>query len=930
MILKASERGGAKQLALHLMNSHDNDHVKLHKVYGCMAGDIEGALTEMYAISRSTQCKNFMFSLILSPPKDESPTIEDYEAAVQRIAKQLGLEKQSYILVFHEKAGRRHAHAVFSRIDLETMKAINLPFYKDRLNEIAHELYLAHGWDVPKGFEDRAMSNPLNYGLTEHNESKKAGRDVQNIKSIFQESWWVSDNRQAFEASLREHGFYLCQGTRRGFVLLDTSGNIYSLSRWLGEKTKILKAKLGPPENLLTIEQVKAKIEVTADAEQNRHIDYIPVEYTDKTAPLAKQKQRITERQRDERTLLTQKYAGLRDKEIVSYQKSQRHGAAGLWDRINGVDRRNADILTAKLEALGIQERQEFFELSAHHLQESSTLQSNLDKIKSWAERQYDVSAAQIITQRVRQDPCHVLSLLTDTKSVFSRNDVVRKLHDHIEEPTEFQNVLSKVFASHSLVELHDPNDARSNKVYYSTQEMVDLESGMIHTAEQMAKSKTHGLRKYLVQSAINRQNAELQKYACGCLSDEQRRAIEHITGKEQIAAVIGLAGAGKSTMLSAARESWERQGYRVLGATLAGKAADGLQNSSGIKSRTLASFELSWKNGLHELQKNDVLVIDEAGMVGSRQLARFIAEAQKKGAKLVLVGDPDQLQPINAGAPFRAIADRIGYGELSIIHRQKEEWQRLATYDFAKGNMEKGLQAYHDHGTIRFAENTYDAKIKLVCDYMADWDNAGNISTRLALAHRRADVKSLNSLIREARKQRGDLENEIAFETTHGNRAFATGDRILFTRNDRTLGVKNGTLGIIEKAGEEQLSVNLDVSDESQKSRRIIFSTKTYNDFDHGYATTIHKSQGATVDRTFILASRTMDRNLGYVAMTRHRNSVKLYAGNEDFKNLTVLSRQFSRTREKLSTLDFDEPAELERQAFQNIPQRGYEFSIG
>ena len=572
----------------------------------------------------------------------------------------------------------------------------------------------------------------------------------------------------------------------------------------------------------------------------------------------------------------------MRDKEIASFQESRRRGVAGLWDRINGVDRRNADILTAKLEALGIQEQQEFFELSARHLQESSALQSNLDKIKSWAEKRYDISAAQIITQRVRQDPEHVLSLLTDTKSVFSRKDIVRRLHDHIEEPQEFQNALSKVFASHSLVELHDPNDARSEKVYYSTQEMVGLESGMVHTAERMAKSKTHGVRKYLVQSAINRQNAAFQKSAGVNLSDEQIRATQHITGQEQIAAVIGLAGAGKSTMLSAARDTWERQDYRVLGAALAGKAADGLQHSSGIKSRTLASFELSWKNGLHELQKNDVLVIDEAGMVGSRQLARFVGEARKKGAKLVLVGDPDQLQPINAGAPFRAIADKIGYAQLSIIHRQKDEWQRLASYDFAKGNMEKGLQAHNDHGAIRFAQNTDDAKIKLACDYMADWDKTGGTSTRLALAHRRADVKSLNVLIRTARKQRGDLENEIVFETTHGKRAFAVGDRILFTRNDRTLGVKNGTLGVIEKVSDGQLTVELNNSGETGKSNAISVSTKTYSDFDHGYATTIHKSQGATVDRTFILASHTMDRNLGYVAMTRHRNSAKLYAGTK------------------------------------------------
>ena len=193
MILKASERGGAKQLALHLMNMKDNDHVELHRVHGCIANDIEGALTEMYAISRATRCKNFMFSLSLSPPKGANPTIKDFEVVIAKIADQLGLDKQSYILVFHEKAGRRHAHVVFSRIDLDSMKAINLAFYKDRLNDIAHELYLTHGWDVPKGFEDRTLSSPLNYDLTEYHEGKKAGRDVQKLKGVFVQCWQNSD-----------------------------------------------------------------------------------------------------------------------------------------------------------------------------------------------------------------------------------------------------------------------------------------------------------------------------------------------------------------------------------------------------------------------------------------------------------------------------------------------------------------------------------------------------------------------------------------------------------------------------------------------------------------------------------------------------------------------------------------------------------------
>ncbi|MGN8155137.1 AAA family ATPase, partial [Agrobacterium sp. 22094] len=178
-------------------------------------------------------------------------------------------------------------------------------------------------------------------------------------------------------------------------------------------------------------------------------------------------------------------------------------------------------------------------------------------------------------------------------------------------------------------------------------------------------------------------------------LTDEQRTAVRHITSPNQIAAVIGFAGAGKSTMLSAAREAWEAQGYRVHGAALAGKAAEGLTTSSGIAARTLASWEYGWSLGRHELGRNDILVIDEAGMVGSRQLARFVAETETRGAKLVLVGDHEQLQAIGAGSPFRAIAERIGSVELTDIRRQKHDWQREASVAFATHRTADGLQQY-------------------------------------------------------------------------------------------------------------------------------------------------------------------------------------------------------------------------------------------
>ncbi|NTA40575.1 Ti-type conjugative transfer relaxase TraA, partial [Agrobacterium salinitolerans] len=423
-------------------------------------------------------------------------------------------------------------------------------------------------------------------------------------------------------------------------------------------------------------------------------------------------------------------------------------------------------------------------------------------------------------------------------------------------------------------------------------------------SANRLHQAQSHGVDPRHVERAMERQDRSLRNSTGGMvaasdpsvgLSDEQRHAIKHVTGPEGIAAVVGFAGAGKSTMLAAARAAWEAQGYQVHGAALAGKAAEGLEESSGIQSRTLASWSYSWDHGRDLIGGRDVFVIDEAGMVGSRQLARFIGEAEERGAKIVLVGDHEQLQAIGAGAPFRAIAEQIGHVELSGIRRQRHDWQREASVAFATHKTAEGLAAYRDHGGIHFAESRDEAMARIVRDYVADSEDRPD-GSRVAMAHRRADVRALNAAIRSelqnrqrlgspqelsAGADRGDGE-ELTFQTDNGKRAFAPGDRIIFLENNRDLAVKNGMLGTVEHVAKDRIIARLD----GRGGDSVSIATDSYQAIDHGYATTIHKNQGATVDRAFVLASSTMDRHLAYVAMTRHRDSVQLYADITEFTN--------------------------------------------
>ncbi|MGP4668756.1 Ti-type conjugative transfer relaxase TraA [Agrobacterium pusense] len=535
-----------------------------------------------------------------------------------------------------------------------------------------------------------------------------------------------------------------------------------------------------------------------------------------------------------------------------------------------------------------------------------------------------DDDAARRNAELIRRRPEQVLALITSAQSVFTRHDIARTIGRYITDTAAFHNALAAVMASPQLVLLQQEQKHRPAR--YSTREMIELEQLMAKSAIRMAERSAHAVRTATVTDAMARQDRELSGQG---LSDEQMRAVLHVTGPEQIAAVTGFAGAGKSTMLTAARRAWEADGYRVHGAALAGKAAEGLFASSGIASRTLASWELGWENGRSMLGRKDILVIDEAGMIGSRQLCRFVKEVEARGAKLVLVGDHEQLQAIGAGSPFRAIAERTGAIELTEIRRQKHDWQRQASIALATRRTSEALAQYHQQNAIRLADDRQQACADLVRDYLADRRDNPHRS-RIALAHRRVDVRAINDAIREGLQAEGILakgssqsvtrdvtsgaregvqqtDGEIVYRTVNGARAFAAGDRIVLLQNDRELGVKNGMLGTVEAVEPDAIHMRLDGGSGGQETgRRLTIPPKHYHSLDHGYATTIHKAQGATVDRSFVMASATMDRHLTYVAMTRHRHQAMLYAGRDEFRDISALTASLGRSGLKETTLDY------------------------
>jgi Ti-type conjugative transfer relaxase TraA len=493
---------------------------------------------------------------------------------------------------------------------------------------------------------------------------------------------------------------------------------------------------------------------------------------------------------------------------------------------------------------------------------------------------------------RIIADPGIALDAITRQQATFTRRELAMFVHRHSDGVEQFNSVLSAVESSPDHIALGP--DGRGEERFTSRQ-MLQVEERLHRAAERLGLRTSHTVPEAARERAVERAAARGL-----VLSDEQRSAFEHVTGRSDLGIVVGYAGTGKSAMLGVAADAFRETGYSVQGLALSGIAAENLEAGSGIPSRTIASLEYAWGKDRDLLGPRDVLVIDEAGMIGSRQLERVLTEAERRGAKVLLVGDPEQLQSIEAGAAFRSLAERHPHVEIGDIRRQLESWQRDATKALATGRTVEALEAYGQHDHIHASETREDARRGLI----ERWDRDRRTDpdpSRLILAHTNDDVRDLNSQARARLREHGELGMDVSVKTERGARDFALGDRVMFLRNERGLGLKNGTLGRVEEISPAAMTARLD------NGTRVTVAFKDYAHLDHGYAATIHKAQGVTVDRTHVLASPGLDRHATYVALSRHRRSVDLHYGRDDFADQRRLGRVLSRERAKDMASDYE-----------------------
>ncbi|MEO0636992.1 MAG: relaxase/mobilization nuclease domain-containing protein [Pseudomonadota bacterium] len=336
MILHGNQRGGAKAMGLHLLNTRDNEHVTVHEVRGFIAGDLMGALRETEAFAKGTRCRQYLFSLSFNPPAGVDASQHDFEEAFEKAEQALGLIDQPRVVVFHEKHGRRHAHVVWSRIDIDQMKAINLPHSKRKLNRLARELFIEHEWELPDGFKHLGGASLNNFTMPQWQQAQRYGLHPNEIKQALNSAWTQSDDLKSFAAAIREQGYRLAEGDRRGFVAVDLYGEVYSIAKWLGLKTKEVKLKLGTPASLPSVELASSELKHRVSDRLLELIERAKARQSEELAPHKAGKLALTRQHHAERLALLTLHRERNQEETANRVQRFNKGWRGLWDRLTG------------------------------------------------------------------------------------------------------------------------------------------------------------------------------------------------------------------------------------------------------------------------------------------------------------------------------------------------------------------------------------------------------------------------------------------------------------------------------------------------------------------------------------------------------------------------------------------------------------------
>ena len=508
------------------------------------------------------------------------------------------------------------------------------------------------------------------------------------------------------------------------------------------------------------------------------------------------------------------------------------------------------------------------------------------------------------------RSPPKILDTLTERRATFSRGDLNRALAKVIVDPKERAALNDQILDLPEVVGLKETKESHVSR--YTTRTVLAAEAKVMADAGALAKHTGFGL-------TAKQGNSVLARHPH--FKDEQRAAVRHGIGAGGLAVIAGESATGKSSALAVIRDGYEAAGYRVIGMSWTNAVVQDMRRDGFREAATIASELRRLETGASHWDRHTVLIVDEAGMLSTKHLAEVTGHARASGAKLILAGDDKQLASIERGGLFGALKEQHGGAELHEVVRVSDAAQQRAFNLMHKGEYLPALAIFARQGAIRWTGKEDEAFAGLVEQWGHDVAaDAGK--SRFVFAYTNADVGRLNAALRAVRAGQGALGADHMLPTADGPVAFAVNDRILFTgsawrRADRDAGLATGSLGTIRAIDGNRVTVALDTKPGAPERLVSFVAGKDrengeIDQFRHGYAGTIYKGQGRTIDVTYLYHTHHWRSAASYVALTRHRERVSLFVATETTRDLGQLARQMARIDETRSASQFhvsDEP---------------------
>ncbi|HEV7911273.1 MAG TPA: AAA family ATPase [Methylocella sp.] len=530
-------------------------------------------------------------------------------------------------------------------------------------------------------------------------------------------------------------------------------------------------------------------------------------------------------------------------------------------------------------------------------------LKGNWLKLSRWAEAYEREHSGGIVCSRReeanqlrdaigKRDAATIVDLMTQQRATFRERDLDRVLFKQVKDQDERGAFVKEILTRPEIVSLSDVKDGPVTR--YTTKSVLEAERQVLRASDGLAGDKRHEVDEKIRAKVLGAKEFD-------GISHEQARAFRQATGPEGIAIIDGQAGTGKSFSMAAIRKAYEAQGDRVIGLAPTNAVAQDMGRDGFARATTIHSELFAVKNGRTAWNSRTVLMVDEAAMIDTKLMAQVTTFANQAKAKLILVGDDRQLSSIDRGGMFAVLKDRHGAAELSEVRRQSRNDDRRAAELMAEGNFHDALARYDEKGGIKWTRTQEEAQAALVRKWAAD-TKADPSKTRFVFAYTNDDVSKINFAIRKVRRERGELGEDHVFATGRGQEAYAAGDRLQIIGTDKQRGLLNGHAGTIAKIEDTTIHLQLD----GRAGRMVAFDAEEFTQFRHGYAGTIYKGQGRTLDQTYLYHSEHWRSAASYVALTRHRDKAEVFVARNTAANLKELARQMARVDNRKAASHF------------------------